>query len=440
MRIGIRARAADFSLLEKIAFFLYFLVEVNIELFVYRTLYMFSALFLAAALLGSGKARIRLTKYSTWIFLWALVVAISMTYSIAPSTTFTAVLTILARALVFFAIISRVRNIELFEIMLKILITVEFFNVVYILSRIDIFSGIQRVGFRSIDTNSDAMWNSNAISSDLALCIMCLAGLLHNKAVRKRWLSYLVLILFIIVCILCGSRTGLLLIIGTPVLWLFLSSDRSNRIKRFSSLILIVVLAYYVVFEIPIIYNILGIRIERLFYSLMGQVVKDRSINERNDLILYGLAWFRQKPILGYGMYTFKEKIGTVLYGRNIYSHNNYVEILFGTGVIGLAFYYWFYLFLLIRAFKNRANYRHWAIIASGVIIMMVAEYATVSFKKFSFQFAIALLFLLLAMDQRGSAGSMNEKYLGSSTGVNAQNAEDENTKGDAEYNHDRRL
>lgn len=410
MRIRVSATDTDFSLLEKIAFCLYFMVEVNIELFVNRPLYIFSALLLTIALLGSGKAVFRVTLYTIWTFLWALCVALSSIYSIAPSTTFTAVLTISARALVFFAIISRVQNYMLFEKMLKILVFVEFLNVFYILSKINLFSGIQRIGFRSIDTDSDASWNSNAISSDLALCIMSLGALLHNGAIRRRGVSYLIIVMFAMVGLLCGSRMGMLLIIGTPILWLFLSSDKTNRIKRLSLLVLLFIGAYFFVFEIPTIYNILGVRVERLIYSLMGQSVADISINERSNLVMYGLAWFRQKPVFGYGMYTFKEKIGTALYGVNKYSHNNYVEILFGTGIVGFITYYWFYVYLLIKSFKNRYLYKHWAIVASGLIILALAEYATVSFKKFAFQFAILLLFCVLKFDKSALIADLNEE------------------------------
>ena len=145
MRIRINAMETEFSLLEKIALFLYFLVEVNIELFVNRPLYIFSAVFLAFALLFSGKAALRITKYTIWVICWAALVAFSLSYTISKSSTTIALLTILARALVFFAIAARVRNEHLLEGMLKILVAVEFFNVLYILSRINLLSGIQRI-------------------------------------------------------------------------------------------------------------------------------------------------------------------------------------------------------------------------------------------------------------------------------------------------------
>ena len=410
MRIRINAMETEFSLLEKIALFLYFLVEVNIELFVNRPLYIFSAVFLAFALLFSGKAALRITKYTIWVICWAALVAFSLSYTISKSSTTIELLTILARALVFFAIAARVRNEHLLEGMLKILVAVEFFNVLYILSRINLLSGIQRIGKLSIETESDNSWNSNAISSDLALCIMCLLALIRNHTVKHRTIAYLLVILFASVGILCGSRMGLLLIVGTPLLWVFFTADRKTVAWRYGAIILAVAAVYFVVFKVPIVYNILGVRVERLLFRLQGIEVVDKSISERNSLVIYGLAWFRQRPILGYGMFSFRVMIAGVLNGRSIYAHNNYVETLFGTGIVGFVVYYWFYIYLLFKSYKNRYRYRHWGIVTTGIVIIMIAEFATVSFKKFAFQFAILLLFLILTFDRREYFAGLEQK------------------------------
>ena len=407
MRIRLKSTYENFSILEEAAFFLYFLIEVNIELFAYRPLYIFSVVFLTFALLFSGKAAIRITKYTVWTACWAILVAFSLSYTISKSSTTLALLTILARALVFFAIGARVRNERLLENMLKILVAVEFFNILYILSRINILSGIQRIGKLSIESDSDNTWNSNGIASDLALCIMCLLALIRNNAVKHRIVAYLLVILFVPVGILCGSRMGLLLIVGPPLLWVFLTADRKTVVWKYGAIILAAVAAYFIVFKIPVVYNILGVRVERLLFRLQGRDVLDKSINERSSLVAYGLTWFRQRPIFGYGMFSFRAMIAGVLNGRSIYAHNNYVETLFGTGIVGFVCYYWLYAYLLFKSFNNRKRYRHWAIVTAGIIVIIIAEFATVSFKKFAFQFAVFLLFLVMTFDyQEYFAGS----------------------------------
>ena len=410
MRIRLKSTYENFSILEEAAFFLYFLIEVNIELFAYRALYIFSVVFLTFALLFSGKAAIRITKYTVWTACWAILVAFSLSYTISKSSTTLALLTILARALVFFAIGARVRNERLLENMLKILVAVEFFNILYILSRINILSGIQRIGRFSIESDSDNTWNSNGIASDLALCIMCLLALIRNHAVKHRTVAYLLVILFVPVGILCGSRMGLLLIVGPPLLWVFLTADRKTVVWKYGAIILAAVAAYFIVFKIPVVYNILGVRVERLLFRLQGRDVVDKSINERSSLVVYGMAWFKQKPILGYGMFSFRAMIAGVLNGRSIYAHNNYVETLFGTGIVGFVCYYWLYAYLLFKSFNNRKRYRHWAIVTAGIIVIIIAEFATVSFKKFAFQFAVFLLFLVMTFDYQEYFAGLEQK------------------------------
>jgi O-antigen ligase len=68
-------------------------------------------------------------------------------------------------------------------------------------------------------------------------------------------------------------------------------------------------------------------------------------MSTRNWLIKKGMEYFWKRPITGYGLDNFR----IITNYSNLYSHNNFIEILFSSGVIGFCIYYSKYLLLLIK-------------------------------------------------------------------------------------------
>ena len=410
MKLRISPTDTELSAFEVLAFALYFLVEINVEIFVRRPIYIGAALFLVLVLLLSNKTRYKVTSYVTWTILWVTMVALSITYSIQPSTTITALLTVAARGLVFVTILSRIDSYETLCKVLKILIFVEFFNLLYVFSKVNILTlGTLRIGDKSIVTDSDATWNSNSISTVAVACTLYALCLLHNNRFKHRRLMIFVVILYSVVVLLCGSRMGLLLLVGIPLAWLAISSNYRNFFIRLLTGIIAAVIVYYVVMYVPAVYQVLGRRIDVLIRNLMGQNVTDGSIIDRQALISHGLDWFKERPFFGFGMYTFKERL-LWQYGYSRYAHNSYIEVLVGTGIIGIFIYYWHYVYLLAKSWK--ARYNHWQIVLSAMIVIMVAEMATVSFKNFTFQFALCVISMVQKIGFKNAAEDQYQQQL----------------------------
>ena len=105
------------------------------------------------------------------------------------------------------------------------------------------------------------------------------------------------------------------------------------------------------IMKIPALYDVLGKRMEDLFKELFGVAANDGSLNARANMFSLGWEWFKQKPILGYGLNNF-----SLLYleemGWATYSHNNFVEILVSGGLVGFAIYYSAYIYLFVKLIK----------------------------------------------------------------------------------------
>ena len=105
-----------------------------------------------------------------------------------------------------------------------------------------------------------------------------------------------------------------------------------------------------VLFYVPAVYNVIGSRYEVLIEGLLfGEIEAGTSFYYRNKMALQGLRWFAEKPVFGYGLDAY-----SLLSPYKTYSHNNFIEMLVNTGIVGFLLYYCAIFVLLIRANKKR--------------------------------------------------------------------------------------
>lgn len=402
------------SFLEIVALSFYFLVEINVELFVHRPLYIGAVALLIFAFGLSKNLKIANSAYLLWLLAWAGVTGASIIYSINRAYTLTALLTILARGLALYLIISRVSSIQQLVYVLKLFVNVVFLNLLYIFTRVDVTKlGVSRLGVNTI--NSDVDWNSNSIGVVLAVAVAIILVLLHYKQYRgkNKIVAGLQFVTYTIVVVLCGSRMAIMLMVALPLLNYLFSSNIRNTGKRLIIIILVLFGLYFLMMNIPQAYTVLGSRVERLIQSITGHDVTDISINSRHRLISLGIEWFKSSPIFGYGMYTYMA-LSSSYFTYAWYAHNNYIEVLVGTGIIGLLTYYWYYIYLIYKTRTKKMVFSE--VIIPIMIVMLIGEYGSVSFKSFSFQFMLAiattLYYLGYTKEKYAVMGETNEREI----------------------------
>jgi len=151
-------------------------------------------------------------------------------------------------------------------------------------------------------------------------------------------------------------------------------------------------------------------RFERLNYFLKLQSnttesnftkIIDVSTYERRKFIKYGFQMWLDNPVLGTGLDNFKANINKYwAISRQAYAHNNYVELLSSTGLLGFIAYYSIYfslLFKMVKLLRNRdlndKQIRQINIFITVIFSLMILEIAMVSYySKF-----IWLLLLIMA-------------------------------------------
>jgi O-antigen ligase len=351
--------------------------------------------FLLMAKLTIGKVNI--DKYMIWSFTFYIVISLSSLWAIDRNYSFDSMISILGTCIILWYISITVKNkYHIYEI-LKLFLFATAITGVYMLFLLD-FSAIGdvRIGDGSLSEN----WNSNYIGMLMALSTVTTITLIKTKEIQIYKILYILLsILYVFIAIFSGSRKALFIIIFASSLYLFLSSKK----HKYTTLVMVILGAlvfFNLIMNIPSLYNVLGSRIEGLFIQFTGQGTVDYSTLHRINMIEAGWQWFQNKPIFGYGIDNFKVLYGS-LTGSVWYSHNNYIELLVGVGVIGTIIYYFGYFYIIknsLRVFKRPQPLLNLAF--TSIITILIIEVGLVSYDTLYIQLFVCLSFCAIKVDK----------------------------------------
>jgi O-antigen ligase len=233
------------------------------------------------------------------------------------------------------------------------------------------------------------MNNSNAISIALNYCVFISVILLNDtKNFRKILFLNFIIFISLYMIVMTVSRKGFLA--GSLLFVLYLNSISNSKIKILSVLMSLVLIFYFSFSflkfeEFETASDFLFDRMEGAA-DFEGQDV-DASTEKRINLIESGWNMFLEKPVLGWGINTF------VVFHDGYYAHNNFIELLFGVGMIGAIIYYFIYLSLYKKAFYllNGRERQYFIIIFTFFLFMdviLVSYYFRLYFMFVSFLLA----------------------------------------------------
>ena len=195
--------------------------------------------------------------------------------------------------------------------------------------------------------------NSNAFGLRMAIGAIISLYLFHNNDGKGTKILYVTaLALFVAFALFSGSKKALLaIIIGVPVCEIFLATGMRKIFKILGIIVLFAGITM-LMFNNQQLYDVVGSRIEKTFYTLTEQNSRkttDFSLMERQFYIDKGMELFNEHPLIGYGGNNFITYMREINYSHVAYSHNNYVELLSCLGLIGLLIYYIFWIIVTYR-------------------------------------------------------------------------------------------
>lgn len=139
----------------------------------------------------------------------------------------------------------------------------------------------------------------NALGQSCAICLCCVLYVL--KCTGKKRIS-LLLLPAAIMLVFSKSRTSLLAAgIGAGLFYIMLPNRRVKIIMRMIGAMTIALLTLWAVINIPLLYTLVGYRIEGILALLTGGNA-DASTTTRIDFIRIGLDIFKDYPLFGVGI------------------------------------------------------------------------------------------------------------------------------------------
>ncbi|WP_062051716.1 O-antigen ligase [Bacillus sp. JCM 19034] len=281
-----------------------------------------------------------------------------------------------------------------FHWILKLYLYANLINVIYIINTLGI-SGLTS-GRLGVDNLGDS-WNSNYIGIVMAITAFIAYFLYetHKKGISKTFFL-LAIIGFNIIVIMTGSRTALFISLFMITIFFYLNTRK--KIASFFFITISSLFILYSVFNIPFIYESIGYRLDSFFNVFSNdQSSIDGSTMIRRDMISLGLAWFKESPFLGHGANSYRELYGLTT-GWYTYSHNTYVELLVGIGIIGLVVYFYPYFTILKKSLRAKSQYSLFAI--SIIVTLLIAHFTMVGYFRFEVQLLICLGFRAVILAQ----------------------------------------
>lgn len=368
-----------------------FLYIISLYLFTYTEDFIVSNA-LALLLIASIWANFLLTRrklvFNKLLFIFLLFTAIcsfSVFYAIDQSVAITQVRTLILIFIVMLSLVNYIDSTEKLKAFMAYFIYAGCIASIYIFSAND-FSQLTRFG--------SELGNVNAVGMIIGIsATFCFYIMLHEK----KFLYLLPFVIMTITILLTGSRKSLLFICMNIVIIIYLRNRHSlkGKLKFIIVSLIILIITSYLIFNIPIFYKIIGKRVENMLAFISGEGTRESSINMRAYMIQIGYEFFKDRPLTGYGINNYRILFSQVPGGRETYAHNNVIELMVGTGIFGVIFYYLTHFVVLKDLFKSSKSKPYQTLCYTFIAIILSYTLLSVALiyyygKHFSFLLAVA--------------------------------------------------
>ena len=229
------------------------------------------------------------------------------------------------------------------------------------------------------------------------LCGYCAAFQVYQVLTNKsKMVNLLCLIFFAIIVLFTGSRQAMIAM-ALPTIILLVYQRKGNRFFRILIACLAIVVVYLMLMEIPLLYDLIGNRIETLFRALGGDANAEVSAAARERHYERALLLFARRPVMGYGLGNYQYLAGT-----SVYSHSNYMEMLVSGGCIAFLLYYIPFIVILIRTLKIKVKTPFLVLLIGLLCTQIFIECFLISYYRHFTMLIYVILIALLDMEKSG--------------------------------------
>lgn len=204
----------------------------------------------------------------------------------------------------------------------------------------NILLGGQRIG-DSLSGNVNTVGFNFGIISTIIMWFYCK---------EKKTYKIILFLAFSVLMLITGSKKVLIIIIANLLMFFWYEK---KKISGWLKTVFILLVAIYVIFNVPYFYDIIGSRVEAMIETMLfgsSSAIYSHSTEVRDEMIQEAFKLFQSKPIFGGGWNYFYSH---TVYGYE-YSHCNYTEMLCSFGIVGTAIFYGRHIHDARLALKSR--------------------------------------------------------------------------------------
>lgn len=219
--------------------------------------------------------------------------------------------------------------------------------------------------------------NAIGLQTSISIIIAIFYGLYENN---KGY--FLLSIIPLIISLGTGSRKVIILIVvGLVLLFILKREEKIDIVSITKKVLIFIIISFTFVYiaKVPMFSTVFE-RFQMSINSITGQGKVDNSTQTRATFFKAGIDQFLKTPILGIGIGN-SGYITEKATGWFTYLHNNYVELLATTGIIGFCLYYSVYFYIIfncVKMLKKKNKYINIVLII--FLINIILEYAMVSY------------------------------------------------------------
>lgn len=338
----------NISLLD-VAFCIFFAVATNADLMVNSILWWGSIALIIATqcIVNRGKLIFNLNKYKLWSLSFLLISSFSLIYSINRSDSLNLLKMLLILVIVMIYVESELKNLYSIEKMIMLYVIGVGTTLIYVLLTQD----LNQFQLAIHGEASTGRWNGNEIGMNAAMALIMILYLFPRakNLFLKMYYCIIVSVSLYLIYWMGSRKTIVFFILG--VCGVILLKKPKKIIRNLLFVCCIITVSWNLLMEVPSLYQNVGWRLEALTSSITGKGKADSSTLLREKYIKIGIESFKESPVVGYGVASFSE-INEHKTNHHTYSHNNFIEVAVGLGIIGFISYYWIYVYLIIKYLK----------------------------------------------------------------------------------------
>lgn len=344
-----------------------------------------------------GKVKIKLTYYKMWVFTFVMVCFLSFFIATDKIASLNQLKTIIILNCIYFILEEKLISKYFLERILLFLVCGLAITLLYILFNID----LNLFQLAQVGKAETGVWNGNDVAlKAVSMVPLVLYFFQKERSLVKKIIFLVIFLLSIKVILMTGSRKGILMLIFGISGFITLRNPK-KILKNGIIGVILVIIGFITIMKVPRLYELIGWRIDRMIAMFKGVGEVDSSALLRKTYINIGKKVFWDSPVLGHGVANFS-LINLKNTGRYTYSHNNFIEILVGLGMVGFISYYWFYFYLMKKYFKRLFKGKNsflTNVLFINFILYFGMHYGFVSYYDFIQGMVILLLYSSLKLD-----------------------------------------